>query len=225
MKYENEIICGDCLDIMKDWPDGCVDLVLTDPIWPNCYIWPEIDAIKLFKQTAKQICRVAKRAVIILGCMTDPSILRFITLPFVRVCWLRYARPNYAGRMLLGAEVAYVYGELPSNRPDRHVFGGECIKTESCGKVTKHPCERSEQHLRWLVHHYSNPNELILDPFNGSGTTCVAAKKLGRRYIGIDISEEYCQIARERLKAVDTGVPVKEARAGQGALFDNLKSG
>jgi len=42
---------------------------------------------------------------------------------------------------------------------------------------------------------------------------------MGRRYIGIDISEEYCQIARERLKAVDTGVPVKEARACQMALF------
>jgi len=42
---------------------------------------------------------------------------------------------------------------------------------------------------------------------------------LGREYIGIDISEEYCQIARERLKAVDTGVPVKEARKGQLPLF------
>jgi DNA modification methylase len=42
---------------------------------------------------------------------------------------------------------------------------------------------------------------------------------LGRNYIGIDISEEYCDIARARLKAVDTGVPVKEARVGQMALF------
>jgi len=60
---------------------------------------------------------------------------------------------------------------------------------------------------------------IILDPFCGSGTTCVAAKKLGRRYIGIDISPEYCEIARSRLEAVDTGVPAKEARKGQGALF------
>ena len=70
-----------------------------------------------------------------------------------------------------------------------------------------------------LIEENSKPGDLILDPFCGSGTTCVAAKKLGRRYIGIDISEEYCQIARERLEAVDTGVPVKEARQGQGALF------
>jgi DNA modification methylase len=42
---------------------------------------------------------------------------------------------------------------------------------------------------------------------------------LGRRYIGIDISEEYCKIARQRLEAVDTGVPVKEQRKGQIPLF------
>jgi site-specific DNA-methyltransferase (adenine-specific) len=53
----------------------------------------------------------------------------------------------------------------------------------------------------------------------GSGTTCVAAKKLGRQYIGVDIRPEYCEIARERLRALDTGVPVKEARKGQIPLF------
>ncbi|HUV67951.1 MAG TPA: site-specific DNA-methyltransferase, partial [Sedimentisphaerales bacterium] len=68
---------------------------------------------------------------------------------------------------------------------------------------------------------WTRPGDLILDPFCGSGTTCVAAKKLGRNYIGIDISPEYCAIARKRLEAVDTGVPVKEADAGQMPMFPN----
>ena len=63
-------------------------------------------------------------------------------------------------------------------------------------------------------------NNIVLDPFCGSGTTCVAAKMLGRNYIGIDISPEYCEIARMRLKAIETGVPVKEQKAGQKALFE-----
>ncbi len=67
---------------------------------------------------------------------------------------------------------------------------------------------------------WSKPDDLILDPFCGSGTTCVAAKMLGRDYIGIDISEEYCEIARQRIKAVETGVPVKERRKGQRGLFE-----
>jgi DNA modification methylase len=69
------------------------------------------------------------------------------------------------------------------------------------------------------VGYFSKKGDIALDIFSGVGTTCVAAKLLGRRYIGIDISEEYCQIARQRLEAVDTGVPVKEQRKGQQALF------
>ena len=72
--------------------------------------------------------------------------------------------------------------------------------------------------MRWCIDK-AKAKGIILDPFCGSGTTCVAAKMMGRNYIGIDISEEYCEIARERLKAIDTGVPVKEARAGQQPLF------
>jgi site-specific DNA-methyltransferase (adenine-specific) len=46
---------------------------------------------------------------------------------------------------------------------------------------------------------WSNNKDIILDPMCGSGTTCIAARDLGRDYIGIDISEEYCRLARERL--------------------------
>jgi DNA modification methylase len=46
------------------------------------------------------------------------------------------------------------------------------------------------------------------------------AAELNRRYIGIDISPEYCEIARMRLKAVETGVPVSEQKQGQASLFD-----
>ena len=83
-----------------------------------------------------------------------------------------------------------------------------------------HPTQKPFGVMTWILQRYSEPGQLIVDGFCGSGTTCVAAKVLGRDYIGIDISEEYCQIARERLKAVDTGVPVKEARAGQKSLWE-----
>jgi len=47
----------------------------------------------------------------------------------------------------------------------------------------------------------SYKNDIILDPFNGSGTSCVAAEILDRRWIGIELSENYCEIARERVQA------------------------
>ena len=215
----NQIITGDCLEVMKDWPDNSV-IVITDPVWPNCDIWPEIDAEKLFAAASKYIERISHRAIIILGYNTNPSLLHHLDMDFIRVCYLRYARPNYAGRLLGGAEFAYAFGDLPSVQPGRQIIGGECVKTDNCGKVTEHPCERALQHMIWCVRVFTDKEDIVLDPFCGSGTTCVAAKMLGRRYIGIDISEKSCEIARMRLKAVDTGVPIAEQQAGQMGLFE-----
>ena len=52
----------------------------------------------------------------------------------------------------------------------------------------------------WFIRLFTKEKDIVLDPFIGSGTTAVAAKQLDRRFIGIDISEEYCRIARGRLK-------------------------
>jgi len=53
-----------------------------------------------------------------------------------------------------------------------------------------------------LVKLVTPPNGIVLDPFVGSGTTCMACKKLGFKYIGIEKEEEYVAIARSRIKAI-----------------------
>ena len=50
---------------------------------------------------------------------------------------------------------------------------------------------------------------LFRSPMNGSGSTCVAANILGRKYVGIDISEEYCEIAKNRIQNLETSLPIK----------------
>lgn len=62
-----------------------------------------------------------------------------------------------------------------------------------------HPCAKPMRWLRWLLDLVSLPGEVVLDPFAGSGTTLRAAKDLGRRAIGIEIEERYCEIAAQRL--------------------------
>jgi site-specific DNA-methyltransferase (adenine-specific) len=65
-----------------------------------------------------------------------------------------------------------------------------------------HGCQLPEALLMRIILASSNPGDVVLDPFVGSGTTAVAAKRLGRRYIGIDISSEYVRRTRQRLRNV-----------------------
>lgn len=62
-----------------------------------------------------------------------------------------------------------------------------------------HPCPRSEEHVRQLVGLWSEPGEIILDPFCGSGTTLVAAEYWGREAVGIEIVSEFVELAKSRL--------------------------
>ena len=68
------------------------------------------------------------------------------------------------------------------------------------GKHNNHPAEKDPDMAQQLIRWCSDENDIILDPFLGSGTTAVAAKELGRKFIGIEISEEYCKIAVKRLR-------------------------
>ena len=65
-----------------------------------------------------------------------------------------------------------------------------------------HGCQMPEMLLQRIVAASSNPGEIVLDPFSGSGTTAAAAKRLGRRYISVDLSPEYVQHGLERLRQV-----------------------
>ena len=64
---------------------------------------------------------------------------------------------------------------------------------------TDHPTQKPEKLLAKIILASSNPGDIVLDPFLGSGTTSVVAKKLGRHYIGIEIDETYCCLAEKRL--------------------------
>lgn len=62
-----------------------------------------------------------------------------------------------------------------------------------------HPCPKPVPVMKWVVERTTDPEDLIVDPFMGSGTTLVAARDLGRKAIGIEIEERYCEIASKRL--------------------------
>ena len=74
-----------------------------------------------------------------------------------------------------------------------------------------HGCQMPEQLLGRIIKACSNPGDLVLDPFAGSGTTLAVAKKLERNYVGFELSEEYAAQAQERLRSIESGDPLDGA--------------
>jgi len=74
----------------------------------------------------------------------------------------------------------------------------------SMSENTSHPTQKPEKLLARLILASSNPGDIVLDPFLGSGTTSVTAKKLGRRYVGIEIDPHYCCLTEKRLAQAET---------------------
>jgi len=196
-----ELYLGDCLEIL---PEIRADTLVTDPVWPNNSIkeFSHIEPYKLFADTWQLVDGYVKRAVIQLGCDSDPYILKPITLPFFRVAWLEYAIPGHKGRLLYTGDVAYMFGPPPKVLPGKKLVPGKCISTSNFGKEADHPCPRKLEHVMWLVNHFSDAEDIVLDPFMGSGTTGVACAELRQKFIGIEINEKYFNIACKRIETI-----------------------
>src|SRR5208283_2300979 len=98
------------------------------------------------------------------------------------------------------------------------------ISNCDAAEVTGHNATKPLTWMIWAVQLGSCESETILDPFCGSGTTLVAAKKLGRHYLGMDISETYCRIARERLTAIDRQPSLFEQKPEQLGLIPEAEA-
>jgi site-specific DNA-methyltransferase (adenine-specific)/modification methylase len=200
-----ELYLGDCLEILPDiLPDIRPNALVTDPVWPNNSIpqFAHIEPYKLFDDAWKLIEGYLCRAVIQLGCDSDPYILKQITLPFFRVAWLEYAVPGHKGRILYTGDVAYMFGTPPKVIPGKKLISGKFISNNNFGKEADHPCPRKLDHVKWLVYQFTDLDDIVLDPFMGSGTTGVACVEQQRKFIGIEINEKYFDIACKRIEEI-----------------------
>lgn len=87
------------------------------------------------------------------------------------------------------------YGTAPRLQ---HGARPNVFESTATAELNGHPCPKPLPWLRWLMDLVSLPGEVVLDPFLGSGTTLRAAKDLGRKAIGIEIEERYCEIGALR---------------------------
>ena len=194
--YINKVICGDCLDVMKDIPDNSIDLVLTDPPYgikadkmrmgTGKHHWDKSinkwDNYIPDRKVFEEMLRISKNQIIWGGNY-------FTKYLKSSVHWLIWDKLN-PNMSFSEAEIAWV------NKGKRiRIF-----KEYSANLLKLHPTQKPIELIKWCLINYSKKNDLILDPFFGSGTTAVACQNLKRNFIGIEISPEYCEIARQRLK-------------------------
>ena len=90
-------------------------------------------------------------------------------------------------------------GTFHNNGKVCHDFLESSVCPISEKKHGDHPTQKPLSIMKSLIETLTNPNDIVLDPFMGSGSTCVAAALTGRRYIGIELNQEYCDIAQNRI--------------------------
>jgi site-specific DNA-methyltransferase (adenine-specific) len=99
-----------------------------------------------------------------------------------------------------GALVKYHKKEIPEYSPRNNIWRYSVGNGSASQKIAhEHPAIFPEALVHDHLRTWTDEGDLVLDCFNGSGTTSAVAKAMGRKFIGVDVSDEYCEIARKRL--------------------------
>ena len=234
---------GDCLEVMKDIPDGSVDMVLADPPYGTTQCkW---DSVIPFEPMWEQLKRITKKNGAIVMTASQPFtsalVMSNVKMFKYRWVWDKINRPTghlNAKKMPLRQteDIAVFYSKPPCYKPQMTQgkpytatgskqssnYGSQVKSTTVCadglrypreliriaaderGTVGRiHPTQKPVALMEYLIKTYTNEGETVLDFTMGSGTTGVAARKLNRKFIGIELDEMYFNIAKDRIDALD----------------------
>ncbi len=266
LDFQDKIICGDCLDVLKTYPDNCIDLIVTSPPYAdnrrNTYGGVSTkEYVQWFLPRAEEFLRVLKpTGTFILNikekvenCERSTYVLELIlelkkqgwlwTEEFIwhkknsfpgkwpnrfRDAWERCLQFNKSKNFAMYQDAVKVpigdwansrlknLSETDKVRDDAKNNSGFGKKVANwVGKDTVYPtnvlhlateCSNKshsaafpEDLPEWFIKLFTQENDIVLDPFVGSGTTAVVAKNLNRHYLGIDIVYEYCMLTEKQL--------------------------
>ena len=238
-----DLMQGDCLERMKEIPDGSVDMILADP--PYGTTRNKWDAVIPLGIMWQELWRVLRTNGAVVLCSAQPFSANLISSQFKNYkyewVWVKNLKTGNlnARRMPMGGhETLQVFYRKPptynpqkrerttevkagnkknsktSNygaqkedcldrqsdliSPDTALLNIKCVHNSS-GKV--HPTQKPVALMEYLIKTYTSESETVLDFTMGSGTTGVAAKNLNRKFIGIELDEEYFKIAQDRISA------------------------
>lgn len=215
---------GDCLAGLAELPDSSADVVITDPPYEaeahtsqrlvaraggklevEPLTFPPITEEQR-AESARQMARLARRWILVFcqveAAMKWRAVLETAGAVYKPTClWVKPdGKPQYSGdRPGIGYEsivACHAPGRSKWNGGGSH---GVFIVNKGGDPRTGHQTQKPLALMELLVRLFSDPGDLIIDPFAGSGTTGVAAIRLGRRFFGWEMNSEYVEVARRRL--------------------------
>lgn len=247
----DQVIHGDCLDVLADFPPKSVDLIFADPpynlqlqndLWrPNHTKvdavdeeWDQFEDFAAYDAFTRKWLETCRRALKPTGTLwvigTYHNIHRvgailqdlgFWTLN--EITWVKTnPMPNFRGVRFTNAHETLLW--VQKERRARYTFNHHAMKSLNGEKQMRsdwvlpictgqerlrvngekaHPTQKPEALLYRVITASSNPGDVVLDPFFGTGTTGVVAKRLHRRWIGIEQDAAYVELARDRLEKVN----------------------
>ena len=223
--WEGRVHVGDCLEFMRQLPDGCVDAVVTDP--PYGFAAYPTDRVPPVA-TYEEFFRVAN----LTAFFGYPELLvglcaRLGRNPNEWVTWFPVNKQMARGSGLpKSSEAIAIFGDTQDSRPlmrrrsassigkaitrSRGLNPDECRENDVWCDASPgmgflyadrlHPNEKPESLMAKLILLCSAPGDLVLDPFLGSGTTGVVCERLGTRWIGCEINPVYAAMAEKRIQ-------------------------
>lgn len=208
----NKIHNIDCLEFMKTLPDKCVDLLLTDIPYDGVNRkssglrnldkgLADVMTISI-ENMMSEFIRITKGSGYIFcgwGQISEiVDILKENKISTRLCCWRKTNPSPMNGQViwLSGAEYC-VYFKMPNATFNEHCKNVVWDFPSGRGKV--HPTEKPIKLFEYLIKASSNENDIVFDPFIGSGTTAVASKMTSRNYIGCELSKEYYEVCLNRI--------------------------
>lgn len=224
----NKLYLGDNLIILKEIPSESVDLIYLDPPFFTQTDWEKNgmsfsdkfkdinDYVEFMSIRLKELHRILKttgtiylhanhRAIHYLKLEMDKIFNNYQTM----IVWQRVSGAFGQKSKNIFVEVSeyiivYTKSEIYTYNSEQEI-SNIWTDIDRLNKI-EYPTQKPEALLERIIKASSNPNDIVLDPFCGSGTTCVVSKKLGRNYIGIDSSQDAINLSEKRIKEI----PIKQ---------------
>jgi len=199
---------GDCLEVMQEMDDNGIDLVLTDPpygiktamtgktgkvggghVVPSTeYGYQEWDKKIPNKIYFDEMKRIGKNQIIFGG----NYFAEYLDNSPCWIVWDKHITGNFAD-----CELAWTSFKRAIKRYS--ILWNGMLRVEKEYKRT-HPTQKPIRLFCHILEDFTKGNDLICDPYLGSGTTAIACERFNRKWIGIEISKQYCDIAVQRIK-------------------------